>query len=133
VKKKITTGIVIVIAAAVLIIAAVWVKNYYEDRYVGEDYYAVVPLGLEITLVPQKDMDGREIGVNGFDYSLTAYNEQGEARKAEFTVTGDDLSKYPQAGAFLKIKASKTLVVGWSFVKESEVPQKALEMLKNQG
>jgi len=129
-KKKVAIGVIAAAAIALLAVAAVWGKQYYDKRYVGEEYYAMVPLDSIITPVPQKDMNGGDAGVLGFAYSLTAYNEQGEARQVEFTVTGDDLSKYPQPGAFLLIKASDTIVVGWSYASESEVPHNALDRIK---
>ena len=133
-KKKTLLGIVLAVGAVLLIAVAVWGKQYYTDRYVGADYYAMVPLDYDMTPVPVKTMDGKEIGT-AIAYKLTAYNEQGEAKSVEFRVNDPDGSISrgevpPQPGTFLLVKASKQLVVGWSVIAESEMPAKALEGIR---
>jgi len=129
----------ILIVMTVLVVAGVvlgvtWGKRYYEDRYAGTDYYAMIPLDFAMTEVPMRNMEGKEVGT-GIEYTLTAYNEEGEAKSVWFDViTPDtDISRGeipPRPGEFLRIKASKTLVNGWSLINESDVPAKALAKIK---
>jgi uncharacterized protein (TIGR01655 family) len=125
---------VLALGAVLLVAVAVWGRQYYIDRYVGADYYAMVPLDYDMTPVPVKTMDGKEIGT-AIAYKLTTYNEQGEAKAVEFRVNDPDSDisrgeEQPQPGTFLLVKASKQLVVGWSAIAESEVPEKALSLLR---
>jgi uncharacterized protein (TIGR01655 family) len=133
-KKKTLLGIALTVSAVLLLLAGVWGRQYYTDRYVGADYYAMVPLDHDMTPSPVKTMDGKEIGT-AIAYKLTAYNEQGEAKQVKFRVNDPDgdISRgeeQPQPGTFLLVKASKQLVVGWSVIAESEVPEKALSLLR---
>jgi len=128
-KKKTVLWIALALLVPLMIGGAVWSKQYYEDYYVGSDYYARIPPDFDITPVTMYSMQGEEVGL-GKKYKLTAYNEQGEAKEVEFNVHGDDSAKYPQPGEWLKISASKQLVVGWSVTQENKVPAKALEQLK---
>jgi len=128
--------IIIFIAAAVILVAAVavWGKRYYEDRYVGEDYYAIVPLDYDMEPEPIYSMDGQEVG-QGITYNLTAYNNQGEPKSVEFTVhdpesDGGRGEIPPLPGEYLWISASKQLVVRWKITDESDIPEKALEMIR---
>jgi len=133
-KKKTLLGIALAVGAVLLLLVAVWGRQYYIDRYVGADYYAMVPLDYDMTPVPVKTMDGKEIGM-AIAYKLTAYNEQGEAKQVEFRVNDPDSDislgeVQPQPGTFLLVKASKQLVVGWRVISESKVPEKALSFLR---
>ena len=119
----------ILTAAAVVLIAAiaVWGRQYYQDRYVGTDYYAMIPLDYDVTPETIYSTNGADMGL-GKRYILTAHNEQGEARTAEFTVF-EDSGNMPRPGAYLWISASKQIVVNWKIIYESDVPQKALEKI----
>jgi uncharacterized protein (TIGR01655 family) len=124
-KKKTLLGIALAVGAVLLIAVAVWGRQYYTDRYVGSDYYAMVPLGYDVTPEALMDSNGNAVDT-GKRYELTAYDAQGEAKEVRFTVRGGDADQMPQPGTFLLVKASKQLVVGWSVIEESEVPEKAL-------
>jgi len=118
------------IPVAVLLVAvALWGRQYYTDRYVGADYYAMVPLDYDVTPETICDDGGNEVDT-GKIFELTAYNAQGEAREVWFMARGDDADKMPQPSAFLLISASKQIVVGWSVVEEGEVPGGALERMR---
>lgn len=118
-----------VFAIVLVATVAIWGKQYYEDRYVGSDYYAMVPFDFDAAPEMMYSMSGGEVGL-GKEYVLTAYDEYGEARAVEFNVYVDR-SSLPQPGAYLHISASKQLVVRWGLTDESNVPEKALHMIKN--
>ena len=133
-KKKTLLGIVLAVGAVLLIAVAVWGKQYYTDRYVGADYYTMVPLDYDMTPVPVKTMDGKEMGA-AIEYRLTAYNEQGEAKSVEFRVYDPDSDysrgeEQPQPGDYLWISASKQLVVRWRAIAKDEAPARALEGIR---
>ena len=127
--KKSVLRIVLLAVVVLVVIGAVWGKQYYDDRYVGFDYYAMVPLDYDMTPEKMYTMKGDEAGL-GKGYTLTAYNEQGESRTVEFNVYKEDSADFPQPGTFLYIKASRQAVVGWSVTDESRVPEGALSKLK---
>ena len=130
--KKPIFWIIIVLAIALVVAVVLWGKQYYEDRYVGSDYYAMVPLDFDATPETLYSMSGEDVGL-GKKYKLTAYNEQGEAKTVEFSVKGEDSTKYPQPGTYLHISASKQIVVGWNVTDEGNVPEKALNKIKGNG
>ena len=129
-QKKKHTGLFIGVAVVVLLVIAggVWAKGYYEDHYVGTDYYTMVPMDYDLTPQMMHKMDGSNAGL-GKDLELVAYNEKGEAKDVVITVKGDDPSAYPQPGTYLNVKASKYMVNGWSVVSENEVPSSVLAQI----
>ena len=127
--KRPVFWIVLVVATALVVVAAVWGKQYYENRYVGSDYYTMVPLDFDITPEVLYSMSGEAADI-GKAYSLTAYNKQGEAKTVEFSVSGEDSEKYPQPGTYLRVKASSQIVLGLSIIEESAVPEKALARIR---
>jgi len=130
-QKKRKLGLWITLAVVVLIVigGAVWAKGYYEDHYVGSDYYTVIPEGYDLTPEPLRDKNGNVMEF-GKEFRLTGYDAQGGAKDVDFTVKGDESSDFPQPGTYLKVVASKYLVNGWSVIDESSVPDKALEQIK---
>jgi len=119
-------GVMLVLVIAV----ALWGKQYYDEHYVGSDYYAMIPLGYDVTPGPIYDTNGNEADT-GTTYKMTAYNENGEARDVEFNETaGDNPADYPQPGTYLKLSVSKYYVVGWGIVQESNIPGNILENIK---
>jgi len=133
-KNKPVFWIIVTLSAALIIACAVFGKQYYENRYVATDYYAMVPLDYDMSPVPMLDMHGNELGA-GIEYRLTAYNEQGEAKPVVFSVhdLDSDYSRgepQPQPGEYLFINASKQIVISWYVIGVTDVPQKALDMIK---
>jgi uncharacterized protein YxeA len=126
--KKPVFWIVVVILVAMVAVVAIWAKNYYEARYVGSDYYAMVPLDFDVTPETLYSMDGEDVGL-GKEYALTAYDGQSEPRTLAFNVRVDR-DTFPQPGEFLLIQASTQIVVGWRIISESEVPESALRMIR---
>jgi len=128
-KNKVVLWIAVVAVVVVVAAVAVWGKQYYENRYVGSDYYTMIPLDYDMTPEMMYDMAGEEAGLGRY-FVLTAYNDQGEAKTVEFKVMGDDSAQYPQPGTYLRVNASNQLVVGWNIIDESSVPEKALDKIK---
>jgi len=133
--KKKPVLITILIAVTVLIVMlAVWGKQYYEDRYVGLDYYTMIPLDYDMSSETIHDMSGNEMGT-GINYKLTAYDKQGESKEVEFTVDDPD-SEYslgetqPQPGEFLLVSASKQIVLRWSKIGKDSIPKNILEIIE---
>ncbi len=128
-RKKPLLWLVLAVVAAAVAAGTIWGKNYYEARYVGTDYYAMVPLDFDITPEPIYDSTGKEQDM-GKPYKLMAYNEKGDAKEIYFEVRGEDSTKYPQPGAFMLIKASDQIVLGQSVISETSVPDAALAKIK---
>jgi uncharacterized protein YxeA len=125
-KRWIIIGIVVVIAAAGIFAA----KRYYDDRYVGTPYYTMVPTDYNVT---PEDIysDSNELIDPGVTFELVAYNAAGESKTVTFTVFAPEdpttaREPMPKPGDYLVISASATIVVGWEFTTQSEIPQAAL-------
>lgn len=124
--KYIGIGFIILI----VILAAIKFKGYYEDRYKGTDYYAVVRSASTIEPEDMLDDSGRVMD-QGHYYKLRAYNDKGEMVVAEFGVMSDDASGLYQNDTYLKIEHSKTIVVKQQIVSKEEVPEKVLKDIEN--
>ncbi len=122
----------IVLAAAILIYGAFLAKGYYNDRYVVADsFYTQVP----VDEVNEESWLVDDNGVKqdkGKAYKLIGYNQEGAARELSFIVQGE-VEDYYAPGTYLKVNASKTIVLGQEVVKESEVPKVALEKMEDEG
>jgi len=129
-QKKKKTGLWIALAVVVVIGAAgaIWAKGYYEDHYVGSDYFTMVPMNFDTTPETLYDRNGKAMEM-GKIYVLTGYNDQGTAKELEFTVRGDSSSDYPGPGTYLKVISSKYLVNGWSVTDKAGIPEKALAQI----
>lgn len=131
--KKPVVWIVVIVALALVAVFAVWGRQYYESRYVGVDYYTMVPLDYNMESEPIYSMAGKEVD-RGINYNLTAYNKQGESKSVSFTVIDLDSSgsrgeKQPQPGTYLWISASNQIVLRWKAVEISDIPEEALKMI----
>ena len=125
-KRKAGRWVALALAVAAATVIVLFFKQYYDARYVLDDYYyTVVPLDYDIT--PYWDSQGDRVT----DYKLECYNADGEARMLSFSVLIDahksDL--YPP-GTYMRVGASKQLVIGRRAVDEGSVPEKALEMIR---
>lgn len=121
--------IIAAVFVVLLIFGSVKVKQYYDDRYVGSDYYTRVPADQSTELEPLYDDSGKEVDT-GKNYSFVSYNEKGEKRVLEFSYTTEDTNKLLQPGQYLRISASKQIVVGQEVIQESDVPAEVLKYLK---
>jgi uncharacterized protein YxeA len=128
-RKKAVLGMLCAIALALIAASALWLKGYYGDRYALEDYYyTVIPLDYDNTPTYALDKDGKIQGLTVI-YQLTGYNAEGKAREMEFSGSLDFHDVYPP-GTFIKVKASKTGAIGKEALDESNVPEQALEKIK---
>jgi uncharacterized protein (TIGR01655 family) len=135
--KKIVLIVVGIVLVACVVAVAVLGRQYYNDRYVGSDYYTMIPLDYAMTPEMKYDMDGKEMGLS-MEYRLTAYNERGEAKEVEFSVMEEGsgwatAGPYPQPGTYLYIKASKQLVNGWDTIERGEIPAAVLDLIEAGG
>lgn len=122
--------IILVIVAGVLTLSAFLVykgKEYYDNRYVGSDYYAQLPSDQSMEVEDILDASGKKQDV-GRNYRVVAFDESGNERVLEFTVTGENNLLKPNT--FLRISASTQIVLETHVIQESEIPAKALEKIK---
>jgi uncharacterized protein (TIGR01655 family) len=127
--KKPIFWIIAVLVIALVAAVVLWGKQYYEDRYVGSDYYAMIPIDFDVTPETIYSMSGEDVGL-GRNYKLTAYNEQGEAKTVEFTVFAEN-GNFPRPGAFLHVSASRQIVIRWNVIAESDIPEKVLILIRS--
>lgn len=117
----------------VLVLAVVggvaWSKGYYESRYVGSDYYALVPATFDTTPEDLYDAEG-VVQAMGKDYDLTAYSSTGEAKAVSFEIVGDRSGDFLQPGTYLRISASSQIVLGQEAVSKDDVPAAALARIE---
>ncbi|MCL2707536.1 MAG: YxeA family protein [Defluviitaleaceae bacterium] len=132
-KPKVLFTALLVCAAAAVVALALWGRNYYANRYVGADYYAMVPLDYDVAQVQMRSMNGEPIG-EGVAYSLTAYDETGKPKEVSFTVYSPEsgLSRgevQPMPGEFLWISASSQIVLRWRLAEAESIPPAAMEKI----
>ena len=127
--KKFIFVFVLIIVAELIATVVICGKQYYNDRYVGADYYAMVPLDYDMAPDTMYNMNGGVVGTGKW-YRLTAYNEKGEAKEIEFKVMGEIGANHPQPGTILHVKASKQLVVGWNIIEERDTPENVIPLIK---
>lgn len=129
-RKSSATAIIIAVVVVVIVaFAAVWGKNYYENRYVSDSYYAQVPTDEPMTLEGLKDNQGKVVD-KGHTYNLTAYDKDGNERKLEVTVRTSKTSELYKPGTYLKIEASKQIVTGQSVIRETKIPPAAFAKIQ---
>ncbi|WP_461246819.1 YxeA family protein [Treponema sp. R6D11] len=125
---------VILIVLAILAVGFVAIKGkqYYDNTYIGKDYYLQIPAD------QSTKMDTWESGgftIKGKRYEYTAYNEQGETNLAFFSVTDDEDRNITEKNllkpnTYIKVNASKARTLTWRIVQEGDVPPAALEYIK---
>lgn len=126
--KKIIKFIVLIGVLALIAIFVVKAKNYYNGRYVGKSYYAMVPSDQSTNAEMIYDDKGDEIG-KGIKYELKSYDEKKE-RILVFTVYKEKPEELLQPGTFLEIEASDKIVLGEKIIKREDVPEDILEKIE---
>jgi len=127
--RRLIVILAVILGGVLLTMGAIWFKQYYDNRYVLEDYYyTIVPLDYDYTPRMSHSDDGQAMGLET-SYDLVCYNADGKARKLEFRVFLDSHDLYPP-GTYVKVSASKQLAMGKSALAETDVPEKALEKIK---
>ena len=124
---------IILIALAIIAISFVSIraKEYYDETYVGADYYMRVPSDQDTTI---EEWRSGNYDIKGRKYEFTAYNEKGEPKVVKFSIT-DDAEKITsedqllQPNAYIKVNASQKRVISWSIVEEKDVPKSALKFV----
>jgi uncharacterized protein YxeA len=118
------------VAAVVVLVAVVlWFKQYYDNRYVLEDYYyTVVPLDYDFTPVKVYNESGSYMGLRS-TYQLRCFSADGKERELEFTASLDMHDLYPP-GTFVRVSASKQWATGKNAIAESDVPVTALTKIR---
>jgi len=133
VRRKPIFWVAVAAAAALVLAVAVWGKQYYENRYVGSDYYVMVPMDYDMEAKPILSMNGAEVG-RGVKYALTAYGEGGEPKAISFTVHDPDSpgargERQPQPGEYLRVSASRQIVLRWEVIGPWAVPEGAMRAI----
>ncbi|NLB90109.1 MAG: YxeA family protein [Clostridiales bacterium] len=126
--KKIILLIVIILAIVLIGFLATKGRTYYQNRYVGEEFYAKVPMNISVELEESLGDDGYSLGT-GKRYQLTAYNQEGQAREADFFRYTSDPAELLQPGGYVKFTLSEVLVLKHAAIDKEEVPEKVLAIL----
>jgi|GEM_PF-1283664 conserved hypothetical protein TIGR01655 len=120
----------IVVVVAVVFAAIGWFGvSYYQSRYAGKTYYTMVPLDEPVEITDLIGMNGDVID-SGYDYSLTAYNTDGESKLVEFPLIAENAEDLYQPGAFLQVEASEKIVVFQEEIARDEVPASVLPLIE---
>jgi uncharacterized protein (TIGR01655 family) len=132
--KKIFIGVAVLVAAILIIAVAIAGRRYYQNRYVGSEYYTMIPADYDVSPETIYGADGVDMGL-GKEYTLRAYDEAGQAKDVSFNVyapggTIASSAELPKPGEFLKLNASRDLVLNWHVIDESQVPATALSKIK---
>lgn len=120
-------GLIIV---SIVGVGAYYAGNYYNDRYVGEDYYTKIPSNTNLELEDIKDQEG-VVQATGYEYKLAGYNTQLQKRTLEFSQHATKVEDLYQPGTYLKISVSKQIVLSEEVVNASAVPTQILELLQD--
>ncbi|MCL2672225.1 MAG: YxeA family protein [Clostridiales bacterium] len=127
-KKKPVFWIISIVIAALVVLAAIWFKQYYDERYVVDDYYyTVIPLDYDYTPARALNSDGAHMGYQK-EYRLVCYNANGDARELTFLAMLDFQELYPP-GTYVRVSASKKNVVRQNALDKADVPAAALEKI----
>ncbi|MGP6452581.1 YxeA family protein [Streptococcus dysgalactiae subsp. equisimilis] len=124
----------IILAFFAIGLSAFWAKQYYNNRYLVDDYYYTqVPLDTVNEDSYLKDEKGKAIkNLPGKEYELYGYSKSGKKIEVYFTFRGTK-ENYPIPGAYIQVERSKTITLGQRIIEEKDVPEKALNQIKVKG
>ena len=107
------------------------IKQYYDNTYVGYNYYLKVPSDQDITL--EQWQSGSYI-ITGRQYSFDVYNEKGKSKTIRFSIndnqgeiTEEDLL---QPHTYVLVNTSKNRVIYWNRVTAEEIPKEVLRIIE---
>ena len=126
--KKRTALVSLIVVVALLVAGAVWAKKYYDARYVGHDYYTVVPLDEPVAVNDLYDREGKVVG-SGYSYDLVGYDAAGQRRTLSFEEHADTLEGLYAPGTYLRVNASSQIVLGVAVVDKAQIPPEILDKL----
>ena len=100
-----------------LIIVGATSFNYYQDTYVGKDYFTKITQSVD----PKEEVadDGTKIG-EIYEYSVTGYSADND--KCDLIIPWRGENKIPK-GAWVKVNASKKRVISEEIVNAKDVPK----------
>ena len=106
-----------------------WFKQYYDNRYVLYDYYyTVVPLDYDFTPTKMYNSNGAHMGYEK-EYDLICFNADGKEKELKFRAMLNFQELYPP-GTYVRVSVSKTIVLRQNALDEADVPEKAIERIK---
>lgn len=121
--------LILLLFLALAIGAAIWGKNYYNDRYVLDEYvYTQIPPDANATKDEWLYDDNGKKTQKGKEYQLKGYNKEGKERDVQFSIPGT-AKNYYKPDTIIKVSMSKTIVIGQQIVTETDVPKKALQQI----
>ena len=132
-KQKPKVNIIIIIAAVLfaipVIVGVLWFKQYYDNRYVLDDYYyTIVPLDYDFTPARMYNTDGGHMGYEK-EYELICYNADGKEKELKFRAMLHFQELYPP-GTYVRVSVSKTTVLRQNALAEADIPEAALQKIK---
>lgn len=119
-----------VIALVILAAGGYFGYQYYQETYVGQSYYAIVPQEVPVKEATV-DNSGKEVpDTYSYNYDITWADKEGKIRQWEVEVSGSN----PQPltpGSYVTAEISqKRIVLGPNNIEENKIPPKALAALK---
>jgi len=127
----IITVLVVAVIATPVTLGTLWFKQYYDNRYVTDDYYyTIIPLDYDITPTRMRNSQGEQMESEyEKQYTLTCYNAEGTEKELTFRALLYYQELYPP-GTYVRVSVSKTSVIEQFALDESDVPKIALEKIK---
>lgn len=124
-KSKLIIGSIIVLIFGFTLFKGV---DYYQDRYVGSDYYFRVPSDVGMDIETIYDINGKAVDY-GKNYNFKVINVEGELKNVQFTFLTEDKSKLLQPGEYVKVEASNQISLGEEVVNKEAVPSEIVDNL----
>jgi uncharacterized protein (TIGR01655 family) len=131
---KMNKGLKIGLIIAVIVIVGIFTvifKQYYDNTYVGSDYYLQVPSNQDTII---DEWQSGSYTIKGKKYKFTAYNENGEGKIVKIDITDDNKAieseeQLLQPNTYIKVNTSKNRVISWEIVQEQDIPEAALKYI----